>query len=129
MDFKTILNGKWEEEEEEEEEEVALLHDCSDAHSIRQGGGQIFERVDDQVDLPQLQRYFQLAGEESLLSDLRQSTVQNLITDCRHGHLENRNSKIFKLAQTSSPEPSWLWLNKSETKSIQIQSRFWPNPN
>lgn len=65
---------------------VILLHDSTDTHSIGQSGWQVFERMNDQVDFLQFECHFQFSGEESLLSDLRQGSVQNLVTNCRHRH-------------------------------------------
>ena len=57
---------------------VFPLHDGPYHHFVRQGGGQVFEGVDYQIDLPLLQGDFKLFGEQILLPNLVQGLVQDL---------------------------------------------------
>ena len=63
-----------------------LLENGPDDHALGQRGGQVLERVHDQVDLVLLQAVLQLLGEEALLPDLVEGHVQPLVAHGGAGH-------------------------------------------
>jgi hypothetical protein len=65
---------------------TSLLKNCSDDHIFWQDRRQIFQRVNDEVNLPLLQPDLQLFREQTLFADLVQGNVQDLIAGGGHGH-------------------------------------------